>query len=255
MSEIQLKVDGPIAEITIKRQSKRNALTCPMVIELKRRITRASQQESIRLCHLKADGDFFCAGADINTMREKPDSESKEDFATHLAKLFKAMYNCPIPLIVSVQGGAYGGALGLLACADIVIAEKHVVFGFTEARIGLIPATIMPYVIHKIGQNQAAKLFITAEIFDSQHAHAIGLVHDIADESLEKSFAKTQAMILGNSPQSLRLIKKIIRNNYNINDDQSRTSADWLNICRKQSDCNEGLTAFLEKRSPNWKEN
>ena len=254
MSEIQLKIRGSVAEITIKRKSKRNALTCPMVIELKKCITRISQQESIRLCHLNADGDFFCAGADINTMREKPDSESKEDFATHLAKLFEAMCDCPIPLVACVQGGAYGGALGLLACADIVIAEKNVAFGFTEARIGLIPATILPYVIHKIGHNQATKLFLTAEVFDSQRAHAIGLIHDIADESLEKSFAKTQAMILGNSPQSLRLIKKIIRNNYNIDDNQSQTSAEWLNICRKQSDCCEGLAAFLEKRPPNWKE-
>ena len=181
-STIKLSVnDKGLASITLSRPEKHNAMNRQMIDELKNAALQITTTKDIRLVLLRAEGRTFCAGGDLNWMKEqeKKSKEGKLVEAKALATMLGSMNSLPVPLISIVEGNAFGGGLGLIAVSDTVIASFNAKFGLTETRLGLIPATIGPFVIKKLGESFGRNLFFSGKIFDSKTAYKTGLVHYI----------------------------------------------------------------------------
>ena len=202
---------------------------------------------------LTGAGSAFCAGADIEWMRRARDLEQDENVAdaTIARTMFEAIDACPRAVIAQVNGAALGGGSGLVACADVAVAASDAMFGFTEARLGIIPATISPYVLRTIGPGHARALFTTGERFDAERARRIGLVHDVVErERLEHAVADYILAYLACGPDAIAASKQLVRD--------ATTGlalpdlAERLAITRSGNEAREGLDAFLGKRPPAW---
>ncbi|HSD27988.1 MAG TPA: enoyl-CoA hydratase-related protein, partial [Vicinamibacteria bacterium] len=180
-SRVALSLDGPVAHVVLDRPGARNAFDGPMVRELADAIGAASARDDVRVLVLAGRGSVFCAGADVEWMRKAASFTREENLADARAlfELFNAIDRSPKAVVASVQGAALGGGAGLAAVADIVVAEEGARFGFTEVRLGLVPAVISPYVVRKIGASAARELFLTGERFSAARAASIGLVHRV----------------------------------------------------------------------------
>lgn len=217
--------------------------------------TFRSVADSIRVVILTGLGDVFCAGADVNWMRDsihRSEADNRRD-AARMEAMFRAIDECPCPVLGRINGSALGGGMGLLACCDIGIAVDSARFGYTEVRLGIVPAVISPYSLAKIG-DKARRWFLTGELFDATQAHAAGLVHEVVKK--DKLDATTQRFvdaIVMNSPKAVRAAKQLIREVAGMDRDQARehTIATIARI-RTSPEGQEGLTAFLEKRRPGW---
>ena len=231
-----------MATVTLARSDTRNALNAELIGEIRRCMEELAEDDSVRVIVLTGEGDFFCAGADVGYMRDTANFSYEENLedARDLAAMFGAVEECPKPVVARVKGAAIGGGIGLVAAADISVAEEGTVFAFTEVRLGISPATIAPFVLRKIGYSQTRALFLTGERFDTEKAREIGLVHEVAAEGdLDAAVQEKVEGLLKGGPEALAATKALLRE---------------LRDAEPGEEGQEGLGAFLEKREPAWRE-
>lgn len=254
---IRVERDGPIARVTFARPDVRNALNAAMIGELTHAFSTLSEDARVRVVVLSGDGPAFSGGADIHYMRAGLDlgETENENDALRLSDMFAAIDRCAHPVVARVHGAALGGGSGIVAACDIVIAADDSLFGFTEARLGIVPAVISPFVLRKIGQSHARALFVTGERFDSARACRIGLVHEVVPAAdLDAAVARTTEAILACGPQATRIAKTIVRTVSMMSAEAARAwTAQTIAKRRASDEGQEGLRAFLEKRKPDWK--
>jgi methylglutaconyl-CoA hydratase len=247
-----------VARVTLDRAEKHNAFDDLVIRELTAELERIDADARVRTVVLTGAGRSFSAGADLGWMRAMAaagERENRED-ALALAKLMRTLDGLSKPTIARVNGPAYGGGVGLVACCDIAIASSDARFAFTEVRLGLAPAVISPYVIAAIGARQARRLFATGESFDAERALAIGLVHAVvAPEALDGGVDAVVAQLLQGGPAAQGEIKKLVAmvaRGTDAHDLEART-ADLIARLRASAEGQEGLGAFLAKREPGWR--
>ncbi|RVT45221.1 enoyl-CoA hydratase/isomerase family protein [Rheinheimera sediminis] len=246
-----------VAELVLNRAEVHNAFDDSMIGELIDALKTLAANPAVRVLLLKSLGKNFSAGADLNWMRsmaEKNYQQNLED-AGQLAELMRQLDCFPAPTIALVQGAAFGGALGLVSCCDIAIAEQGASFCLSEVKIGLIPAVISPYVMRAIGERASRRYFLTAERFDASTALNLGLVHQLVDAGgLSGAAEHFVGTLLNNSPAALRSAKELMAvvNNQPINQQLIDSTSERIASIRVSVEGQEGLTAFLQKRTPAW---
>lgn len=251
-------VDG-IRTITLDRPEVRNAFDDHTVKALTGVLTEAADDDATRVVVLTGAGNTFSSGGDLNWMRrmaEYNQAENRAD-ALALARLMRTLYELPKPTIARVNGAAFGGAVGLTACCDIAIASDLAKFSLSEVRLGLIPAAIAPYVVGAVGHRQARRLFLTAEVFDARAAMELGLVHQVTTAgALDAAVNKQAALLLKGGPVALAAAKRMAHRlaPVQVDDALMQETADVIAALRVSPEGQEGLTAFLEKRDPNWQD-
>lgn len=251
--------DRGVLTLTMNRPGVFNAFDAGMIAELTMTLKTASKNDDVRLVVITGSGSCFSAGADLNWMRSLVNAslEENEADAMRLAKLMRCLNYLPKPTIAMVNGAAFGGGVGLIAACDIAIAVEDASFGLTEARLGLAPAVISPYVIRRIGENNARRYFLTGERFTAPEAHRIGLIHEAVKQgSLESRVEETISKLLKSGPEAVRHCKKLI---FEISDESKKKqkkldgfTSRLIARLRVSAEGQEGLAAFLEKRKPDW---
>ena len=244
-----------VATMSLMRPDVHNAFDDQMISQMIQILDSLRENPEVRVLILRSEGKNFSAGADLNWMRsmaEKNYQQNLED-AGQLAQLMYQLDQFPKPTIALVQGAAFGGAVGLVACCDIVIAQHRASFCLSEVKIGLIPAAISPYVVKAMGERQARRYFVTAERFSATTAQEIGLVHEV-DDNLELALKPILDSLLLNGPAATTAAKSLVKLvafapiNQGLIDETSRRIAE----IRVSPEGQEGLGAFLDKRTPNW---
>ena len=249
-----------VATVAINNPKKFNAFDDTIVTELTAAFEEIKTNKDNRVMILAATGKNFSAGGDIDWMKRVSAYSYKDnlDDAKALANMLKTLHFMPIPTIARVQGIAFGGAVGLVACCDMAIATTQASFGLSEAKMGLIPATISPYVINAIGQRAARRYFMTAERFDAETAAQLGLISEVVEEErLDEEINRLVEFLLANSPAALDAAKKLISviAGREINDALIDFTSEQIANIRVSKEGKEGISAFLEKRKPSWSSN
>lgn len=250
--------DG-VRTITLDRPEVRNAFDDATVKALSRALEEAAADAATRVVVLTGAGNVFSAGGDLNWMRRMAqlDEAGNRADALELARLMRDLYELPQPTIARVNGAAFGGAVGLTACCDIAIASDLAKFSLSEVRLGLIPSVIAPYIVNAIGHRQARRLFLTAEVFNAKTALEYGLVHQVTNAgSLDAMVSKQVAMLVQGGPKALAAAKRMAHRlaPVKITEIVLQETADIIAELRVSPEGQEGLTAFLEKRAPNWQD-
>jgi methylglutaconyl-CoA hydratase len=250
---------GVVARVTLARPEVHNAFDAALIAELRSAFVALGREgpTELRAVVLRGSGPSFCAGADVAWMRAAAELEveANEQDALAAADMFEAVDTCPVPVIARVHGAALGGGMGLCAVADVVIAESGTRFGFTETRLGILPAMISPFVVAKIGESQARALFPGGRRFDAVRAQRIGLVHEVVEGEAALDAAVDAAIrdVLASGPTAARAAKAIVREIRGL----GHGSAKWhtaRTIARQRvsPEAREGLAAFADKRRPAW---
>jgi methylglutaconyl-CoA hydratase len=249
--------EGPVTTVTLRRPEARNALDAALVGEVARCFEELAEDQSVRVVVLTGEGPSFCAGADVGYMRDTSRFSYEENLedARRLADMFLAVDDLPKPVVARVRGGAVGGGAGLVAAADVAVAEEGARFAFSEVRLGIAPATIAPFVVRKIGYSQARALFLTGKRFGADLAREIGLVHEVVpEEVLDSAVERVVAQLLQGGPAAQASIKEVLRQV------EATEPMEALGIMtqliaelRVGEEGQEGLGAFLEKREPFWR--
>ncbi len=256
-SHLTLARHGHIARVTLNRPDVRNAFNEALIAELTHTFTTLAQDASLRAVVLAAEGKAFCAGADLNWMQAfgRYSWDENHADATRLADMLWAIYSCPVPVIARVQGDVYAGGVGLAACADIVVAVDTAGFCLSEAKLGLLPATIGPYVARALGEQASRRYFVTAERFGAAEAQRLGLVHEVvAADALDAKVDELAAAITANGPAAVRACKQLVKDVAGreitpaLRDDTARRIAD----IRASAEGRDGVQSFLAKRKPGW---
>lgn len=255
--------DGPggvVLRLTLNRPDLHNAFNAELIGELRQAFRRLHDEppERLRVVVLAGAGASFCAGADVNWMRASLglSREANEQDAMVLAEMLDAVDRCPVPVISRVHGAALGGGMGLCAVSDLVVAESGARFGFTETRLGILPAVISPFVIAKIGESHARALFPGGRRFDAGRALRIGLVHEVVEGegALDAAVQSAVDDILDAGPTAARAAKSIVREVRGLPHESTRWhTARRIATQRASAEGQEGLRAFLEKREPAWR--
>lgn len=257
MPNVDIQSTGHVVHVTLNRPELRNAFDAATIAELTHAFATIAGQPHVRAVVLGAAGTAFCAGADLNWMREMAGYTWAENHAdaTRLADMLWAIASCPVPVVARVQGDCYGGGVGLVACCDVAVAVRQAGFCLSEARLGLIPATIGPYLIGAMGARAARRYFITAERFDAGQAQALGLVHEVCDaEALERVTDGLVQAIVQNGPMAVRAAKQLVQeiSTRPIDNATRDLTARRIADIRASDEGREGLRAFLDKRAPAW---
>jgi methylglutaconyl-CoA hydratase len=244
-----------VARVVLNRPEVHNALNDVLIQELYDAFDMLGRHKHVRAIVLTGAGKSFSAGADLSWMQRaaaQSQGENEAD-AVRLAQMFDALNTCPKPVVGLVNGAALGGGVGLAACCDIVIAATGAVFGLTEVRLGLSPATISPYVVAKIGTAQARRFMLTGERFDAVTAQAIGLVHEVAGD-LEAVARPILESLCANGPEAMADTKRLIRDvaGRELTPELRALTAGRIAARRASDEGREGMAAFLDKRKPNW---
>jgi methylglutaconyl-CoA hydratase len=250
---------GVVARVTLNRPDVHNAFNATLIAQLRTAFAALAREGpvTLRAVVLAGAGPSFCAGADVAWMRAAMalDVEGNEQDAMAMADMFEAIDTCPVPVITRVHGAALGGGMGLCAVSDLVVAESGARFGFTETRLGILPAVIAPFVVAKIGESHARALFPGGRRIDAVRAQRIGLVHEVVEGelALDQAVDTAVADVLAAGPTAVRAAKAIIREVRGL----SHGSAKWHTarvIARQRTsdEAQEGFRAFAEKRSPGW---
>lgn len=246
-----------VATVTLNRPEVRNAFNETVIGELTGAFRALGGMEGVRAIVLAGNGPAFCAGADLNWMRKMAGyslDENRADALT-LAQMLHTIWSCPKPVIARVHGDAYAGGMGLVAAADIVVASDTAHFCLSEARLGLMPATISPYVIRAMGEQAARRYFITAERFTAAQAHRLGLVHElVAPDALDAAVHDLTAVLVANGPNAVRESKRLVQDmaGVTIDTDLVTDTANRIADIRGSDEGKDGVSAFLEKRKPRW---
>ena len=249
--------DG-LACVTLNRPHRRNAFDASMVDKLCEAFDLLAQDPSVRTIVLAGTGSAFCAGADLNWMGSEGTvsiSEAQKD-ADRLMKMFRAIDECPCPVIGRIHGAAFGGGVGLMAVCDIAVAVEDASFALSEVRLGLVPAVIAPFLLRKTGESFLRRFCLTGELFSASAAQQCGLVHDvIGRDKLDSRVDELVQMILRLAPQATRDTKALLRRLLTLSEDERWTACIEANAsARVSAEGQEGLRAFVEKRSPGWAE-
>ena len=250
-------IEGPVARITLNNPDKRNAFDDSIIASLTEAFAQAGNDDAVRVVVLQAAGKHFSAGADLNWMRAmgKLDAQQNRDDALKLARLMQSIDQCPKPVIARVQGAAFGGALGLICAADMAVAADNARFCLSEVKLGIVPAVISPYVVRAMGARQANRYFMTAEVIPAERAVALGIAHEVVPESdLNDSVDSLINALLAAAPQAQIEARNLIARVSHGPIDQTMLddTADLIARLRTGEEGQEGLSAFLEKRTPNW---
>lgn len=247
-----LTVSGGIAHVALARPEVRNAFNAEVIAQLHDVFARITAADDVRVVVLAGEGPVFCGGADVNWMRASLDLtfETNVADAERMSDMFRAIDNCPKPVIGRIHGAALGGGAGLAAVCDIAIAADDAVFGFTEVKLGIIPAVISPFVLAKIGASQARALFLTGERFDAARAKSIGLVHEVvAPGELDAAVERRIAEIYTAGPEAIAAAKLLVRRVLDNTYAGSRAiTTQAIAQQRVSPEGQEGLRAFLERR-------
>ncbi|MEM6300662.1 MAG: enoyl-CoA hydratase/isomerase family protein [Pseudomonadota bacterium] len=255
---VALRVDERgVAWVTLNRPEKHNAFDDKMIAQLSQCFRKLSSAKDVRVAVISSSGKSFCAGADLAWMRRMAsyDFDENQRDALALAEMLQALNDLPMPTIARIQGNAFGGAVGLISCCDLALASADARFGLTEVKLGLIPATIGPYVLEAIGQRWARRLFLSGELFDVNRALAIGLVHEqCATNELDQLLEAHIDVLLKNGPRATRAAKALIKDfeGQPVNEEVRRETSRRIAELRVSEEGQEGLSAFLEKRKPSW---
>ena len=247
-----------LVEVRLARAAQHNAFDDALITALREAFQDIATHEDVRAVHLWGEGPSFCAGADIHTMRAAGEMDMAENQAAAqaMSDMFAAIYDCPVPVIAHVHGAVYGGGLGLVAAADMVVAESATRFRLSEVRIGLSPATIAPFVLRAIGARHAVRYFTTAELFDAVTARDMGLVHHVAadGEAARAQVVHWWEALKSAGPQAVRASKALVRDlaGQPITPALRTDTAKRIALRRAHDEGREGLAAFLEKRRPAW---
>lgn len=253
---IERRQDGAILTLALNRPETHNAFNPSMIAELTRQFLTISVEDGTRVVVLTGNGRSFCAGADLASMRAAADYTFEQNVADGHAifDLMMAADRCPLPVIGRVNGAAIGGGVGLVSCCDIVIAAEEAVFGFSEARLGIVPAVISPFVVSKIGPTNARELFLTGERFDARRAQSIGLVHHVVPlEALDEAVAERAGQLLQAAPGAQGVVKELMRVvPFQPKEALRDYTAELIASRRASDEGREGMSAFLDKRRPSW---
>ena len=254
---LTLQVDGAVATITLTQPDIRNAFSDEVIAEITAAFRTAGERPDVRAIVLAALGPAFCAGANLNWMRRMADYTREENIqdAGLLAEMLRVIYECPKPTIARVQGDVYAGGVGLVACCDIAISADTVHYCLSETKIGLIPATISPYVIRAMGARAAHRYFLTAERFNAAEALRIGFVHEVvAHDQLDAKVGEVLKALLGASPNAVQAAKKLVQDvaEREINAELIAKTVEGIADIRSSEEGREGVQAFLAKRKPSW---
>ena len=245
VSALRTERQGPVLRITLARPERRNAFDAALIAELTEAFGVVGDARAVVLA---GEGETFCAGADVEWQRSSIDlsyDENVED-AARLAAMMSAVDGCPAPVVARVQGYALGGGSGLVACADVAVASTDAVFGFSEVKLGIIPAVISPFVLAKIGA-AARRYFLTGERFDADTARHIGLVHEVTT-NLDEAVERIVGELLTSGPEAVRAAKALVR--------EQPPAEELPHVAarrRTSTEGQEGLRAFLERRQPGWR--
>lgn len=247
-----------VVTLTLNRPELHNAFDDRLIADLTGALKRLEGDAAVRAVVLAASGKSFSAGADLNWMRRMAGYSQDENFtdAMHLAELMLTLYQLNKPTIAKIQGSAYGGGVGLVACCDMAVAAETASFRLSEVALGLLPAVISPYVVRAIGERQARRYFLTAERFAAQEARRIGLVHEVVPlEGLDSAVERWLTALADNSPAALRAAKELIRavSPGPIDKTLIEDTAWRIANIRASDEGREGVEAFLNKRKPAWK--
>jgi methylglutaconyl-CoA hydratase len=248
--------DGFVATVTMGRPDVHNAFNEHLIAQLRGAFEELASDEGVRVVALAGEGKSFSAGADLDWMRRAAGFSEKENLrdAAAAAALWRAVAECPKPVVARVHGNAFGGGAGLVAASDIAIASEQAMFGFTEVRLGLVPATVAPHVVEKIGPGRALALFLTGERFDARRALEIGLVHQVVEAGqLEIAVGAVVDSLLLGGPDAQAACKQLVR--HVASADRSEVdgyTAAMIAEARAGAEGREGVGAFLEKRKPQW---
>jgi len=250
-------VADKVATVTLNRPDLRNAFNEGAIAELARVFDELGRNDAVRAIVLAANGPSFCAGADLNWMKKMAgySHDENEADAMRLAEMLRTIYLCPKPVVARVQGDCYAGGMGLVAACDIVVASETAGFCLSEVKLGLIPATISPYVIKAMGEQAARRYFITAERFDAAEAQRIGVAHAVvAPEALDVTVAGIVKALVNNSPHAVRQAKTLVREivGQPVDDALLLDTAGRIAAIRASTEGREGVASFLEKRKPTW---
>jgi methylglutaconyl-CoA hydratase len=254
---LKMVIEGKVATITLNRPELRNAFNEHTIAELSMAFDGLGRSGMVSVIVLAASGAAFCAGADLNWMRAMALYSHAENLADalRLAEMLRTIYLCPKPVVARVQGDCYGGGMGLVAACDIIVASDQAGFCLSEVKLGLIPATISPYVIKAMGEQAARRYFLTAERFSAAEAQRIGLVHEVvAPEALDAKVAELAAALLANGPHAVQQAKVLVREvaGQAVTPALLADTAERIAQSRASQQGREGVAAFLQKRQPNW---
>ncbi|MGE5625758.1 MAG: enoyl-CoA hydratase/isomerase family protein [Bacillota bacterium] len=244
-----------VATLTLNREEKHNAFDYAVIAELTAKLKKLDADLGVRVVVLTGAGKTFSAGGDLNWMRAmaKFSREENVDDALKLAELMETLDTLKKPTIARVNGPAYGGGVGLVACCDVAIASESAKFALTEVRLGLIPAVISPYVIAAIGARQARRYFLTAEPIEAETACRIGLVHEVVTpDILDETVGIIVTALLKGGPKAILAAKAFIAEQSGDRRALKKKTAQLIAELRASTEGQEGLSAFLEKRSPDW---
>ena len=254
---LQIEREGLVARVWLNRPDVRNAFNEGVITELRSTFDSLAADTSLRAIVLGGRGKAFCAGADLSWMKTMAGYswEQNRSDAQALAEMLWAIYRCPVPVVGRVQGDCYAGGVGLAAVCDVLVAADGVQFCLSEARLGLLPATISPYVIRAMGEQAARRYFVTAERFSAAQAAAMGFVHEVcAADALDAKVDEIVATLVGNGPMALRACKALVQDvagrpvDAALREETARRSAD----VRASDEGREGVQSFLGKRKPAW---
>lgn len=249
--------EGPVARLRLNRPELHNAFDAMLIAALTGALEAVADDDSVRVVVLEGEGPSFSAGADLNWMRgmAAASEEANRTDSLALARLMRTLDELPRPTIARIQGAAFGGGVGLVACCDIAIASADAKFGLTESKLGLLPAVISPYMLDAIGPRQARRWFATAEIFDAATALEIGLLHQVVEaDALDAAVQRQVDLLLKAGPHASAQAKSLVRR---VAFERDRDRLDHDNAAliarlRVSDEGQEGLGAFLDKRKPRW---
>jgi methylglutaconyl-CoA hydratase len=256
-STLSIERHGAVARVFLNRPDVRNAFNDSVIAELTHTFKALGEDGSLRAIVLGGHGKAFCAGADLSWMRAMADyswEQNRED-AQKLADMLWAVYRCPLPVVGRVHGDCYAGGVGLAAVCDVLVAAEGVTFCLSEARLGLLPATIGPYVVRAMGEQAARRWFVTAERFDAGVAKAMGFVHELVPaEQLDAKVDEIVNTLVANGPMAVKACKALVQDTAGrpIDETLRAETARRIADIRASEEGREGVQSFLQKRKPGW---
>ncbi len=256
---LDIRRPGPhVAEVWLNRPDVRNAFNDGVIQELTSAFTTLGADPELRAIVLAGHGKAFCAGADLSWMRTMAGyswDENQAD-AARLAQMLWTVYSCPVPVLGRIHGDCYAGGVGLAAVCDVLVASDAAHFCLSEAKLGLLPGTIAPYVVRALGEQASRRYFITAERFSAAQAQALGFVHEVASaETLDAKLAEVVAQIVANGPAAVKACKRLVQDvaGRSIDADLRADTARRIADIRASDEGREGVQAFLGKLDPTWR--
>ncbi|MBK0394787.1 enoyl-CoA hydratase/isomerase family protein [Ramlibacter algicola] len=257
MKHLQLHFDRGIETVTLNRPDVRNAFNDEVIAELTAVFLEIGKRAEVRCVVLAANGPAFCAGADLNWMKRMAGYTREENVAdaTGLARMLEVIFTCPKPTIAKVQGDVYAGGTGLVAACDIAVSVDTATYCLSETRLGLIPATISPYVIRAMGARAAHRWMLTAERFAAAEAHRIGFVHEVVPAAqLDAKVTEIAQALVNAGPEAVKACKQLVHDvgGRDITPSLVQRTVEGIADIRASDEGREGIRSFLDKRKPNW---